>query len=165
MADAQLPVEKIMQLEPISEPPVSPDEVQQIDFSGEVNAILEEKMQLNPQITSNGSSNEQKQLKLPANTSIAIPEEKQVTLIAANNTTSSNMTSNNVTLVEKRPIQSTNKKTNSDIYSISINNIKQIAYKGWPLYHYINDTMPEDAKGQGIDGAWFVVDPRNFPPR
>ncbi|MGA9097542.1 MAG: hypothetical protein WB392_01265 [Methanotrichaceae archaeon] len=43
--------------------------------------------------------------------------------------------------------------------------IKQIAYKGWPLYRYINDTMPGDAKGQGIDGAWFVIDPRNFPPR
>lgn len=43
------------------------------------------------------------------------------------------------------------------------NGSNKIAYKGWPLYHYINDTMQGDAKGQGIDGAWFVIDPRDFP--
>jgi len=35
----------------------------------------------------------------------------------------------------------------------------QIAYKGWPLYYYINDTKPGDTNGQGFKGLWYVMKP------
>ena len=35
----------------------------------------------------------------------------------------------------------------------------QTTYKGWPLYYYFEDKAPGDAKGQGLEGAWFVVSP------
>jgi predicted lipoprotein with Yx(FWY)xxD motif len=38
---------------------------------------------------------------------------------------------------------------------------KQVAYHGWPLYHYVKDTKPGDMNGQGVTsyGApWYVVD-------
>ncbi|HZP56663.1 MAG TPA: hypothetical protein VFC53_03810 [Dehalococcoidia bacterium] len=34
-----------------------------------------------------------------------------------------------------------------------------VAYKGMPLYHFINDKAPGDAKGQGIGGVWFAAQP------
>ena len=35
---------------------------------------------------------------------------------------------------------------------------KQLAYKGMPLYFYINDTKPGDKTGDGrADGAWRVI--------
>lgn len=227
VADAKPLVDKSTKLKPVIEPPIHPGEDQQVDFTGDVNAILEEKMLLNPLITSNRSAGEQKQPKLPTKIVTAILEENNLT---PNNLTPNNLTASNITFREMKLLQSTNKKTNSDIYSISIYNssnlseflvdgngtalyyfkgdlrgsgiictgacleqwrpfytpviivmpglnqsdfttftgaigIKQIAYKGWPLYHYANDTMPGDAKGQGFDGAWFVIDPRDFPPR
>jgi predicted lipoprotein with Yx(FWY)xxD motif len=33
----------------------------------------------------------------------------------------------------------------------------QTVYNGHPLYRYINDTNPGDAKGEGINNVWFVV--------
>lgn len=33
---------------------------------------------------------------------------------------------------------------------------KQIAYNGWPLYYFRNDTRPGDTNGQGFAGAWFA---------
>ena len=33
---------------------------------------------------------------------------------------------------------------------------KQIAYNGWPLYYFRNDTTPGDTKGQGFAKAWSV---------
>ncbi len=33
----------------------------------------------------------------------------------------------------------------------------QLAYKGLPLYYYVGDTSPGDAKGDGRGGVWFVV--------
>jgi predicted lipoprotein with Yx(FWY)xxD motif len=41
---------------------------------------------------------------------------------------------------------------------------KIIMYKGWPLYYYIGDKKAGDTNGQGIVGAWFVVNPLSFPP-
>jgi predicted lipoprotein with Yx(FWY)xxD motif len=35
----------------------------------------------------------------------------------------------------------------------------QIAYKGWPLYYYINDTKPGETNGQGFKGLWYVMKP------
>lgn len=40
----------------------------------------------------------------------------------------------------------------------------QLAYKGWPLYLYKGDTKAYQTNGQGINDAWSVIDPRNFPP-
>jgi predicted lipoprotein with Yx(FWY)xxD motif len=36
---------------------------------------------------------------------------------------------------------------------------QQLTYNGSPLYYYVADTQPADAKGQGDDGVWFVVNP------
>jgi predicted lipoprotein with Yx(FWY)xxD motif len=37
----------------------------------------------------------------------------------------------------------------------------QVTYAGWPLYHWVGDTEPGEATGQGIrdsGGLWYVVD-------
>ena len=34
---------------------------------------------------------------------------------------------------------------------------KQLAYKGWPLYYFINDTKPGDTNGQGFLHVWSVA--------
>ncbi|MFA6414518.1 MAG: hypothetical protein WC217_00020 [Candidatus Paceibacterota bacterium] len=36
---------------------------------------------------------------------------------------------------------------------------KQLAYKGVPLYFWVNDTKPGDTTGQNVGGVWFVVKP------
>jgi predicted lipoprotein with Yx(FWY)xxD motif len=35
--------------------------------------------------------------------------------------------------------------------------MKQLAYKGWPLYLYSGDTEPYQVNGQGIKNVWFVT--------
>ena len=35
--------------------------------------------------------------------------------------------------------------------------LKQLAYKGWPLYLYSGDTKPYQANGQGVKNVWFVT--------
>ena len=40
----------------------------------------------------------------------------------------------------------------------------QTVFRNWPLYYYVNDKAPGDTSGQGVNGAWFVIDPNNFPP-
>lgn len=37
--------------------------------------------------------------------------------------------------------------------------IRQIAYKGWPLYFYSQDTKPNDVYGQSVDEVWSVINP------
>lgn len=34
----------------------------------------------------------------------------------------------------------------------------QLTYGGSPLYYYVGDRHAGDANGQGVEGAWFVVD-------
>ncbi len=39
---------------------------------------------------------------------------------------------------------------------------KQVTYNGHPLYYFMGDKAPGDARGQGINrfgGGWYVVDP------
>ncbi|MQY40785.1 hypothetical protein SRB17_88180 [Streptomyces sp. RB17] len=36
---------------------------------------------------------------------------------------------------------------------------KQVAYGGHPLYYYKGDTAPNQIKGQGVDGTWFLIGP------
>ena len=36
---------------------------------------------------------------------------------------------------------------------------RQTAYKGWPLYYYVNDKAPGDVLGQGLGTVWFVANP------
>ena len=36
---------------------------------------------------------------------------------------------------------------------------KQVIYKQMPLYYYINDTKRGDINGQGVNNAWFVIEP------
>lgn len=35
---------------------------------------------------------------------------------------------------------------------------KQIAYKGQPLYYYINDTLPDDTNGDWVNGVWHLIE-------
>lgn len=33
----------------------------------------------------------------------------------------------------------------------------QNTFRGWPLYYFMSDMTPGEMKGQGINGAWFIV--------
>jgi predicted lipoprotein with Yx(FWY)xxD motif len=35
----------------------------------------------------------------------------------------------------------------------------QITYNGMPLYYYVQDSAAGDTAGQGVGGAWYVVNP------
>jgi predicted lipoprotein with Yx(FWY)xxD motif len=35
----------------------------------------------------------------------------------------------------------------------------QVAYNGWPLYYYAQDTAAGDTKGHEVGGVWFVIAP------
>ncbi|MGC9354496.1 MAG: fasciclin domain-containing protein, partial [Mariniphaga sp.] len=35
----------------------------------------------------------------------------------------------------------------------------QTTYKGWPLYYFVNDTLPSEINGEGVIGKWFVAKP------
>ncbi|KRE35216.1 plastocyanin/azurin family copper-binding protein [Paenibacillus sp. Soil522] len=39
---------------------------------------------------------------------------------------------------------------------------KQAAFKGFPLYYFIQDKEHGDLKGQGVNDVWFTVDPVKF---
>jgi len=41
---------------------------------------------------------------------------------------------------------------------------KQVAFKGYPLYYWVNDKARGDVTGQGVGSVWYVVDPAKFPP-
>ncbi|MFF4054077.1 hypothetical protein ACFYZ5_46790 [Streptomyces chartreusis] len=36
---------------------------------------------------------------------------------------------------------------------------KQVTYGGHPLYYYKGDTAPNQIKGQGVNGTWFLIGP------
>lgn len=40
-------------------------------------------------------------------------------------------------------------------------NKQQVTYNNMPLYYYQKDKKPGDVTGQGVDGAWFVVQPKS----
>lgn len=46
--------------------------------------------------------------------------------------------------------------------AIRTDDVKQTAYKGWPLYYYIEDTAPGELKGHGAKEVWLVVNPEEF---
>ncbi|HSO85978.1 MAG TPA: fasciclin domain-containing protein, partial [Draconibacterium sp.] len=37
--------------------------------------------------------------------------------------------------------------------------VMQTTYKGWPLYYYVQDTVPGQMLGEGVIGKWFVAKP------
>jgi predicted lipoprotein with Yx(FWY)xxD motif len=37
---------------------------------------------------------------------------------------------------------------------------EQVTVGGWPVYHYAIDTQAGEAKGHGLSGAWFAVNPQ-----
>ena len=39
------------------------------------------------------------------------------------------------------------------------NGVMQTTFKGWPLYYFVNDTLPGSMKGEGAIGKWFVAKP------
>jgi predicted lipoprotein with Yx(FWY)xxD motif len=42
---------------------------------------------------------------------------------------------------------------------------KQTTFRGYPLYYFMGDAAAGEAKGQGVGGVWFVIDPAKFPPK
>jgi len=36
---------------------------------------------------------------------------------------------------------------------------KQVTYGGHPLYYFSGDSAPDQIKGQGVDGTWFLIGP------
>lgn len=36
---------------------------------------------------------------------------------------------------------------------------KQLTINGMPVYHYVKDKAPGDITGQGVGGAWYLVNP------
>jgi predicted lipoprotein with Yx(FWY)xxD motif len=36
--------------------------------------------------------------------------------------------------------------------------IEQATYNGWPLYYFVNDAVPGDVNGQGVNDVWYVLD-------
>ena len=42
---------------------------------------------------------------------------------------------------------------------------KQTTFRGYPLYYWAGDKAKGDTNGQGMMGAWHVIDPSNFPPK
>ncbi len=42
--------------------------------------------------------------------------------------------------------------------------VKQVTFKGWPLYYYVKDLAPGDTLGQGLNNVWFIIDPANLQP-
>lgn len=39
----------------------------------------------------------------------------------------------------------------------------QVTANGWPLYYFASDESPGDAKGQGVNDVWWVLDPGGVP--
>ena len=42
---------------------------------------------------------------------------------------------------------------------------KQVTYKGYPLYYWVNDKKRGDVTGQDVGKVWYVIDPAKFPPK
>jgi predicted lipoprotein with Yx(FWY)xxD motif len=40
----------------------------------------------------------------------------------------------------------------------------QVTYKGYPLYYFARDKNRGDVTGEGVNSAWYVIDPASFPP-
>jgi predicted lipoprotein with Yx(FWY)xxD motif len=37
--------------------------------------------------------------------------------------------------------------------------MKQVTFKGWPLYYFGKDLVSGDTIGQGVNNVWFIIDP------
>lgn len=42
---------------------------------------------------------------------------------------------------------------------------RQSTFRGYPLYYFQRDAKPGDTRGHEVMDLWYVVDPRNFPPK
>jgi predicted lipoprotein with Yx(FWY)xxD motif len=42
---------------------------------------------------------------------------------------------------------------------------RQVVYNGHPLYYFTRDSGPNEIKGEGFKGAWFLVSPAGDPIR
>lgn len=36
---------------------------------------------------------------------------------------------------------------------------RQLTFRGYPVYYFVNDEQPGDTNGQGVNSVWFVVNP------
>jgi predicted lipoprotein with Yx(FWY)xxD motif len=39
----------------------------------------------------------------------------------------------------------------------------QASYNGWPLYFWVQDKVPGDTTGQGVNNVWYVLDAQGEP--
>lgn len=64
-------------------------------------------------------------------------------------------------LTTTEPVTVTGKYTvPSDVGTITrTDGKKQVTYGGHPLYYFTGDTAPNQIKGQGLDGTWFLIGP------
>lgn len=64
-------------------------------------------------------------------------------------------------LTTTKPVTVTGKYTvPSNVGTITrTDGTKQVTYGGHPLYYYKGDTAPNQIKGQGVDGKWFLIGP------
>lgn len=47
--------------------------------------------------------------------------------------------------------------------TIEVDGRTQVTLDGWPLYYFAQDVAASDVKGQGVNGAWYVLDPAGRP--
>jgi hypothetical protein len=41
----------------------------------------------------------------------------------------------------------------------------QTTFRGYPLYYWVNDKQAGETNGQGVNNVWFVINPKDFPPK
>ncbi len=49
------------------------------------------------------------------------------------------------------------------IATIDVAGRRQVTLDGWPLHYFAKDVAAGDLKGQGVNGAWYVVSPSGTP--
>ncbi|MDV3220247.1 hypothetical protein [Intrasporangium sp.] len=49
------------------------------------------------------------------------------------------------------------------VATIDVAGRRQVTLDGWPLYYFAQDVAAGDVKGQGVNGAWYVLDPTGRP--
>jgi predicted lipoprotein with Yx(FWY)xxD motif len=42
--------------------------------------------------------------------------------------------------------------------------VRQVTYKGYPLYYWVKDQKRGQVTGEGVGNVWYVIDPTKFPP-
>ena len=97
------------------------------------------------------------------NKATVLTDTSGMTLYAFTNdqTTPNGSSCNNGCAIKWPPLLANDNDQPSGNYSI-INrddNSKQWAYRGMPLYRFVDDNLPGDTRGEGVKNIWFVAQP------